>query len=183
MPGAEAVKSTAPLAAARTAEHRTRNVEGRRARTDRSDSHEKREKSRGSETANSRDRNESTQTSRVFLRLFVAISSFFPRHSLFRYSSVCFPMVARIPARKTSFHALVERRQDREETPESADATPFDARVNLCISGKDYLNGFSASLASTLSPLNGSTGASFGSAGLSPSPSLLGGDSGDGSGE
>jgi hypothetical protein len=35
------------------------------------------------ETANSRDRNQSNQTSRVFLRLFVAISSFFLRHSLF----------------------------------------------------------------------------------------------------
>jgi hypothetical protein len=35
------------------------------------------------ETANSRDRNVSNQTSGVFLRLFVAISSFFLRHSLF----------------------------------------------------------------------------------------------------
>jgi hypothetical protein len=33
-------------------------------------------------TANSRNRNQSNQTSRVFLRLFVAISSFFLRHSL-----------------------------------------------------------------------------------------------------
>ena len=72
-----------PLATAGTAEYRTRNVEGRRARADGSDSHEKRENSRGLETANSRDRNQSNQTSRVFLRLFVAISSFFLRHSLF----------------------------------------------------------------------------------------------------
>ncbi len=35
------------------------------------------------ETANSRNRNQPNQTSRVFLRLFVAISSFFLRHSLF----------------------------------------------------------------------------------------------------
>ncbi len=35
------------------------------------------------ETANSRYRNQSNQISRVFLRLFVAISSFFLRHSLF----------------------------------------------------------------------------------------------------
>ena len=98
-----------PLATAGTAEYRTRNVEGRRARADGSDSHEKRENSRGIRDGKLARSKSVEPDFSCLLAPFRGDFLLLPSTFLVRDSSVCFPLVAKFLPEKQAFTHLQNR--------------------------------------------------------------------------